>query len=122
MKCPLCNNDLMIASSFLEPRQGADGSTEIYSVVDLMCTDSQCPNGKRKMPVTREARLVENTNKTNNAITCCGAPLVYCSDDAYWVPDSVQGQRSEDEKMLTLTCGNCGLNHTVDIENKTNAK
>lgn len=122
MKCPLCKNDLIIASSFLEPRQAADGSVNIYSVVDFMCTDPQCVNGKRKMPVMREARLVENENKTNNAVTCCGVPFLYINDDTYWVPDGVQAAYSDNTKQLALICGNCGLKHEVDIENKTNAK
>ncbi len=115
MKCPLCNNDLHIAASFLESRLTETGEPEIYSVIDLACSDTNCLNGKRKLPIAREARRVETATNLQNAVTCCGHPLVYLDGADYWVPDGVAAAKAADGATITVTCTMCGRRHELAL-------
>lgn len=116
MKCPYCKNDMHIVSQFFRTESGADGGTDIYSVVDLMCTDPQCPNGKKGVPTARQARLVHNADTHQNSITCCGQPLVYFGETGYWLPGGAAALRRDD--TLAVTCPQCGQQHTADVAGK----
>jgi len=41
MECPECRQPLMVASSKFE---SAVGSTEVYSVLTMVCVNHKCPN------------------------------------------------------------------------------
>lgn len=116
MKCPYCKNDLHIATQFFKTEQNEAGTTDIYSVVDLMCVDPQCPNGKKGVPVRRQARLVQNAEQHQNSISCCGRPLVYIGQRGYWLPDIADSVRDGD--TLVITCPLCGQEHMADVSGK----
>lgn len=122
MKCPQCNNEMQIAASFLQSRKTQYGKTEVCSVVDLMCTDPQCPSGKKKIPAVRQCRRASNLTKQKNAVSCCGEPLVYLSGSNYWVPDGNTAEISADGAVLSILCKNCGKEHTVETGDKTGKK
>ena len=61
-KCPLCNSDLQIADSRLKSEEG---STDIYSELDMVCIDSRCPNYSGK-DLNNPKTVVETVrNKVN---------------------------------------------------------
>lgn len=41
MKCPQCNSPLMVSNSKFE---SAEGSTEVYSVLTMVCINPKCGN------------------------------------------------------------------------------
>ncbi len=41
MECPECKQPLMVANSKFE---SAEGSTEVYSVLTMVCVNPKCPN------------------------------------------------------------------------------
>lgn len=41
MQCPECNQPLMVANSKFE---SAEGSTEVFSVLTMVCVNPKCPN------------------------------------------------------------------------------
>ena len=117
MICQKCKNEMTIASSFLQTQEN-DGKTEIYSVIDLMCTDPQCPDGKKRIPMARDACLVTNETKQKNAVTCCGRPLIYVGEENYWIPDGADSEPQKDGEEISVTCKNCGSRHAVNIKDK----
>ena len=119
MICPKCNGEMVIASSFLQMVE-KDGKNEICSVIDLMCTDPQCPDGKRRIPTARDTSPVTNDANQKNAVTCCGRPLIYVGDKDYWIPDGTASELLNNHEM-NVTCGNCGSKHIVDVKNKKGA-
>jgi hypothetical protein len=114
MKCPLCNKDMRIAASFLKSREQPDGGA-VYSVVDFMCTDAQCPNGKKKIPVARRERPAMGPPRNKNAVTCCGEPLCYVSGPDYWAPEENKPALSDNGGELSVTCRSCGKRHTIEL-------
>ena len=115
MKCQLCKNDLSIASSFFKSIDTGDGSSKVYSVIDLICTDVQCPNGKSKLPVAREARAADNRQNPKNAVACCGEPMAYIDDGGYWIPEGSNAEISPDGKTISAVCAVCKNKHTVEL-------
>lgn len=113
MTCPTCKNEMHIVSQFFETQESAAGGTDIYSIVDLMCTDPQCRDGKRKMPTARRARLVKTAPSSQNGVYCCGRPLVYIGEGGYWLPGGAQASR--EKYVLTVRCANCGQTHTANV-------
>ena len=41
MQCPECSQPLMVSNSKYE---SAEGSTEVYSVLTMVCVNPKCPN------------------------------------------------------------------------------
>lgn len=41
MQCPECQSNLMVANSKFE---SAEGSTEVFSVLTMVCVNPKCPN------------------------------------------------------------------------------
>ncbi|MEG0751208.1 MAG: hypothetical protein RR998_06385 [Oscillospiraceae bacterium] len=118
MRCPKCNNDLAISSQFTISERDGLGETKIFSVVDLTCTDENCPNGRRGMPVARLKRLIENSNHDEKAVTCCGIPLIYLASEKYWIPDERAQRPCADGHSLALVCPSCGKTTSVDVSGR----
>lgn len=116
MKCPYCNNDMHIVSQFFETQANTQGGADIYSVVDLMCADTQCPAGKKRLPTARSRRLVKTAPSDQNGLYCCGQPLAYIGEGGYWLPGDAPAQRVGD--TLTVTCRDCGQAQTTDVAGK----
>lgn len=117
MLCKLCHNELAISASFTSAERDKNGATKIYSVVDLKCTDENCPDGKRGAPVARLKRLIENSSADESAVSCCGIPLVYLTESGYWVPDEGL-MTAESDSELVLLCPSCSKRVVVNVSGK----
>ena len=117
MKCAKCGNEMMIYSEFTEPVEDG-GELVVDSVVDLLCTDPQCPDGARGLPTARLRRRIRNKTNMENALSCCGAPLAYYTQSDYHIPDE-KAIVSQEENVLLLRCDVCGARHELVITGKT---
>lgn len=118
MLCKKCHNELAICASFNTAERDANGVMKIYSVIDLKCADENCPDGRRGAPTARLKRLIENSSRGENAVSCCGIPLAYVTEDGYWTPD--EGLvKAESASELTLECPSCGSLTRADITGRT---
>lgn len=113
MLCEKCRCELEIAASFVTAETDPDGVTRVYSTVDLRCPNTNCPDGRRNIPTVRLRRPIKGGD-ADNAISCCGIPLVYLTEGGYWLPDEAAVAGREGEK-LTLRCPLCGGERTVDV-------
>ena len=117
MLCKQCHNELAISASFTSAETDKNGATKIYSVVDLKCTDENCPEGRRGAPVARLKRLIQNSSPDESAVSCCGIPLVYLTESGYWVPDEglmAGGSGSE----FAFVCPSCSKRVMVNVSGK----
>jgi hypothetical protein len=59
MQCPECQQPLMVANSKFE---SAEGSTEVYSVLTMVCVNPKCPNfaGPNLNEPLKVAQVVRN--------------------------------------------------------------
>ena len=118
MLCAKCHNELAICASFTTAETDGSGATHIYSVVDLKCTDENCPNGRLGTPTARLKRLISNANTDETALSCCGIPLLYQTADSYWIPDASL-VKSESGSEAVLRCPSCGAEVSADVSGKT---
>ncbi|MDO4566654.1 MAG: hypothetical protein Q4B42_04925 [Oscillospiraceae bacterium] len=117
MLCKHCKNELAISASFTQAETDANGATKIFSVVDLKCTDENCPEGRRGLPAARLKRLIVNSAPDGSAASCCGVPLAYLAEDSYRLPDEAL-LISESETELRLRCPGCAKETRVNIEGR----
>ncbi len=118
MRCKSCGNELSIHGAFTEARE-ENGRIAVYSVVDLVCTDPQCPIGAKGIPTERVRRPVHSAGEAlPNAVSCCGVPLAYTGEQAYHIPDT-QAIEQQTPELVTLRCGQCGARHELYVKGKT---
>lgn len=116
MRCPKCGNEMMIYCEFTEPVEDC-GELVVESVIDLLCTDPQCPDGARGLPSARIRRRISGNRELEHALSCCGAPLAYVNETAYRIPDESLIEQQDADRVV-LRCGVCGARHELIVKGK----
>lgn len=113
MQCPGCKIQLHVGRSYTAVEDG-----KAVTVQEMVCTNPRCAYFKANIPA-RVIRHRHTDEQGTGVLACsgCGRTLARITDTSYTIAPGVDYKA--ENGLLSMSCPECGIGVSVDVENKT---